>query len=268
MLISALALISAKHAEAQSDSVETLAQHALEKYTQKWFQYPAHKIKVHGSKSLEWDEYKLKSPDGKNIVLRKYSRGGYNSRENLYQIYQSDARGGVLKPSDGPLRKILRENHIADLEDYVGILENVTQYKKNNIKVSLHVNTSAEVIHLTLTQNDKDAGRLFISGEMRPKNLTGALKYIASNKIAYLVLLSIYEGHQGLGLSYPLMCVGFRAAKGVYGDEYVVLQDLATERPGIYEKMGFKLLEGAAMNMKWATISDLLNSEKCEFMNR
>lgn len=276
MLVSVLVLFFAKHAEANgSSSVETLAQQALEKHTKKWLEFLPHTRgrQAVGSKSTAFDEYDLKSSDGK-IVLRKFAWNIGDSEENSYQIFRINNHGVGSKPSDDALRKILRENDIADLRDYVGILENLTQYRKNNIKATLRVVRSpgeAEELEFLLSAQTDRSGRLDISGVTDTEYIAGPLGKIAPNKIAYLYTLSIEKKYQGLGLSYPLMCVAFHAAKDLYGDEYVLLQDTTREDlSDLYEKMGFKILKNSRIQaeLKYAAMNDLLNSDRCRNMNR
>ena len=272
MLISAIALISAKHAEAQSDSVETLAQPALARYVQKWFQYPARKTQARGSLSIEWDEYKLKSPNALNTILQKFPDHPLRAGRNRYQIIQTNARRVVFEPSDDLMRKILRLNKIVDLDNYVGNLESLPQYKRNNIKVQLILvnkfTSQNELQFSLLSQKGEYSGRLTISGKTDQKDLTGALKGVARDKVAYFDEIFLFDNAQGLGLSYPLMCAAFHAAKEIYGDEYVLLQDAAHDRPGIYEKLGFNRLEGATLNLKWAAMNDVLGTERCNYLHR
>lgn len=271
MLVSALVLVSAKHAQAQSDSMETLAQPALARYAEKWFQYPAHKTRAQGGLSIEWDEYKLKSPNALNTKLQKFPDHPLRAGRNRYQIIQTNDRGVVFVPSDDLMRKILRLNKIADLDNYVGSLESLPQYKRNHIKVELTLANkfmSQDHLQFSLYSQKNFVGSLMISRKTSPKDLTGALKSVAGSSVAYFDEISFDDSVQGLGLSYPLICAAFHAAKEIYANEYVLLQDAAEERPGIYEKLGFKRLEGATRNLKWAAINDVLGTERCNYLHR
>lgn len=278
MMASVLALVGAETTEAESSSVETLAQQALDKLWKEWLERlpHTHKREMRGTELIEWDEYDLKwkSPINKTI-LRKFSHNICDFKENIYQIRQVDYRGGVSIPSDDSLRKMLRENKIANLENYVGILENVAQYKKNNIEATLIVSNFCEEkgryrdlrIYLFANNGQSGIAHFSIAGEVINSLLVGPLEKMPPKKIAYLHTVAIGEGYQGRGLSYPLMCVGFQAAKDIYGSEYMILWDVA-DKPGIYEKMGFRHLIGAGEKRKYAATSDLLNSDKCKNMNR
>jgi len=252
-----------------ADGIEALAQSALEKYTSQWVLSKVHKTEVEGSETSEWDEYNLKSPNLQHFVLRKY----YHNRsinKNVYQIFETDKRGTVVaKPTDDQLSEILRHNKIANISNYTKILENVEQYKKNNVKASIaKVATShGEEIGIQISSNAKKIGHIEVARDssLSKNTLTGSALDKPS-KIAYFRNIRIEEKYRGLGLSYPLMCVAFLALKEIYNKEYVTLMDsTAPNMRGIYEKMGFKAIFG---NLKYAAINELLNSDRCRHLNR
>lgn len=271
LLLSSLSLLLCNGALA--DGVEILAQKALEKYTKQWLTYPAHKTEVHGSKTTEWDEYSLKSPNLQHFILRKYYSKKNLSNENAYEVFQIDKHGVIVaKPSDDELVGILRYNKILTFESYADILENVEQYKKDNIKASLKKVTEpawGEEIEIGLLSRGQEIGVIIVRENMsyfKTEVSGSALAKVDQGKIAYFAALEIREDYQGRGLSYPLMCVAFLAAKEAFRKDYVILVDTSSV-VGIYEKMGFLRL-GDTKHTKYAAINDLLNSDKCRHLNR
>lgn len=270
----------------RADGLETLAQSALEKYTGRWLLYPTHKAEVRGSKASEWDEYSLKSPNRDHFVLRKYYRNK-NPNEHVYQIFQTDHHGAVVgKPSDDRLIEILKHNKIVSLSNYTKILESAEQYKNNNIKASFAnvANSEGKAIGISITSFGHRVGHIIILNDVNESEVgkdelaKSALDRIDPNKIAYFSNLKIETMFQGRGLSYPLMCIAFLAAKEAYNKEYITLVDTTKgEVRGIYEKLGFKdLVGGYAGNKysamkdlyKYARVEDVLNSDRCHLIRR
>jgi len=253
-----------------ADGIETLAQSALEKYTAQWRLYPAHKTEVHGSEASEWDEYSLKSPNLQHFVLRKYY-GDRKPNENLYQIFQTDKYGKVIsKPSDDQLIAVLEHNRIASLKNYTKILENVEQYRKNNVKASVARTTATigKITAIKISSSAKEMGHIYLVPVLPPlavkQVLTDTvLEKVDPSKIAYFYEIRIDADFRGRGPSYPLMCVAFLAMKQAYNKEYIVLEDLTTKVTGIYEKLGFRSLWNEA-EYKYASVADILSSDQCK----